>query len=86
MLRYHQRQKNYQEGWIAHKFKERFKVWPNSLKDTAPIIPDDKFYNWIRSRNIARAKAIKKAENTADQLLKRGGELIEQHRLRQDSV
>jgi superfamily II DNA or RNA helicase len=50
-------QKGYQEGYISHKFKEKFGVWPKGFKDTAPIIPDQGFRNWMKHINIKRAKA-----------------------------
>jgi len=50
--------RGYAPGWIAHKFKERFGMWPNhpQVKTAAPREPSLKTKNWIRSRAIAFAK------------------------------
>ena len=77
MFKYYCREKNYSEGWIAHKYKEKFKVWPNGLKDTTPIEPNQEFKNWIRHLNIKYAKS--KNKSMTQKSLNRGGELAEQY-------
>lgn len=57
-------QHGYRPGWAALKYKERFGVWPNDwrVRDLSPandVTPA--VAAWIRSRNIAFAKA-KRAE------------------------
>lgn len=53
--------KGYNPNWCAHKYRERFKVWPNGLKNTAPIEPTQEFKNYITHLNIRYAKSRKKA-------------------------
>jgi superfamily II DNA or RNA helicase len=78
MLRYYARfNKNYSDGWCAHKFKEKFKVWPNAVSDAECIQPDQEFKNWITYQNIKWAKSQAKAK--AQENLDRGGELIERY-------
>lgn len=60
MLKWYCQKKGYKEGWVAWKYKERFKVWPQGMKDTAPIVVDDKFLNWITYQNIKSAKRREK--------------------------
>ena len=50
--------KGYREGWVSHKFKERFGTWPNDqrIKSGPPLSPSLQMRNWIRSRQIAFAK------------------------------
>lgn len=51
-------QKGYQSGWVAHKYMEKFGVWPNDPRlrvDAGPITAD--VANWIRSQQIRYAKA-----------------------------
>ena len=49
---------NYKPGWVAYKFKERFGVFPPwSYRDLSPTIPSNATLSWVRSRNIAYAKA-----------------------------
>jgi DNA repair protein RadD len=62
-LRRFARENDYASGWVANKFREKFGVWPNSpsLKysgesECGPIVR-----SWIRSRNIAFAKATEKS-------------------------
>ena len=62
MLEYLRREKGYQDGWAAHKFRAKFGTWPNSYKDTGPILPDMKFNNWIKYQNIKYWKSKKKTE------------------------
>jgi DNA repair protein RadD len=55
-LRHIAKDRGYKEGWAAHKFKERFGVWPRGLDDIE-IQPTQALMNWVRSRQIAYAKA-----------------------------
>jgi len=47
----------YSNGWAAHKFRERFDVWPNAYKGVQPVQPTAKVLSWIKSRQIAFAKS-----------------------------
>lgn len=47
--------KNWSKGWIAHKYKEKFQVWPKGLND-APLDPSKETRNYITSLNIRNAK------------------------------
>jgi len=55
------REKGYRDGWAAYKFKERFGDWPNKLGvDTRIMVrrpPSLETLNYVRSKNIAYAKA-----------------------------
>ena len=53
-------QRGYQSGWAAHKYREKFSVWPASRWVT-PQTPDDTTLSWVRSRQIAYAKAKARA-------------------------
>lgn len=48
-------QRGYQQGWAAHKYREKFSTWPAS-RWVAPMAPDDATLAWVRSRQIAYAK------------------------------
>jgi len=48
-------ERGYKAGWAAHKYKEKFGHWPPAK--TAPIPPSPEVLSWVRSRNIAWAKA-----------------------------
>ena len=58
-LRYIARERGYSSGWAAHKYRERFGAWPNDrrLRFAEPVQPSLKTKQWIRSRQIAFAKA-----------------------------
>jgi DNA-binding transcriptional regulator YhcF (GntR family) len=47
--------RGYAPGWAAHKFRERFGVWPNDwqVRLATPREPTLKMKNWLRSRAIA---------------------------------
>lgn len=51
--------RNYNRGWAAHKYKEKFGVWPRGLEEKI-LLPELKTLNWIRSRQIAWAKSKKR--------------------------
>ena len=52
-------EKGFKEGWAAHKFKEKFGHWPKT-RNPIPEEPDPAVRSWVRSRQIAYAKAKKK--------------------------
>jgi superfamily II DNA or RNA helicase len=55
-LLYIAERREYKPGWAAHKFRERFGHWPNDmLREARPPATD--ILNWVRSRQIAYAKA-----------------------------
>lgn len=49
------RDRSYAPGWAAHKYREKFKVWPRGLDDI-PARPALEVTNWVKSRQIAWAK------------------------------
>lgn len=65
-LKYYATEKNYSDGWIAHKYRARFSVWPhdNRLKSAPAVPPGEDILNFIRSQNIRYHKS-RKHENIA---------------------
>jgi DNA repair protein RadD len=52
------RERNYSEGWVAHKYREKFGVWPRNLAhEEVPVSLE--VARWVKSRQIAWAKARK---------------------------
>ena len=50
------RDRGYSDGWVSHKYRERFTVWPRGLdKSYAPVSLE--VARWIKSRQIAWAKS-----------------------------
>jgi DNA repair protein RadD len=51
--------RGHQEGWAAHKYREKFGVWPNDprVRCARPTPPSLKTSNWLKSRAIAFHKA-----------------------------
>ena len=61
-LRSVQQTKGYKKGWAAHKYREKFGDFPPwSYNELPPAIPTDAVLRWVRSRNIAFAKATRGA-------------------------
>jgi DNA repair protein RadD len=56
-LKHYAGERGYKAGWVAHKFRERFGCWPNGLEHLPPLEPSRATSNWIRSKQIAYAKA-----------------------------
>ncbi len=50
--------RRYADGWVSHKFKERFGTWPNDprIRSGPSLTPSLQTRNWIMSRQIAFAK------------------------------
>ena len=55
-LLYYARMRGYKDGWVAHKYKEKFSVFPRGLSQQVEQ-PSPQTLSWIRSRAIAWAKS-----------------------------
>jgi DNA repair protein RadD len=53
-------ERGYKAGWISHKFREKFGTWP-ATRSAQPMQPTPEVLSWVRSRNIAFAKAKERA-------------------------
>lgn len=47
--------RGHSSGWVAHRYRERFGVWPRLMRDVLRELTPQ-VLNWIRSRAIAHAK------------------------------
>jgi superfamily II DNA or RNA helicase len=54
------KERGYLPGWAAHKYREKFGEWP-AVKYAMPQPPDDALRSWVRSRQIAYARAMEKS-------------------------
>lgn len=72
MLEWMRREKGYQQGWAAHKFKAKFGSWPNHYRGTAPIEPDQAFKNYMTYQNIKFAKMREKDAKMREGMLNFG--------------
>jgi DNA repair protein RadD len=57
MLAFIARDRGYKSGWTAHKYREKFGSYPPWGAVVEPITPSPEVYSWVRSRQIAFAKA-----------------------------
>jgi DNA repair protein RadD len=48
--------RGYKPGWVAHKYREKFGVWPRA-RSVDPAPPSAATISWVRSRQIAYAKS-----------------------------
>jgi DNA repair protein RadD len=53
-------ERGYRRGWADHKFKEKFGAWP-PRRDVTALEPDAATLRWVKSRQIAYARARQKA-------------------------
>lgn len=61
--------KNYSDGWMGHKYKEKFGVWPQNLHKSAnPVSIETR--NWIKSQQIRYAKSRPKQEKPSPESAK----------------
>jgi DNA repair protein RadD len=56
MLIYIGEERDYKAGWAAHKYKEKFGVFPAWGASPNPMAPTAEVRSWVRSRMIAYAK------------------------------
>jgi DNA repair protein RadD len=49
-------ERGYKPGWVSHKYKEKFGTWP-ARRHATPLPPSPEVRSWVRSRQIAYAKA-----------------------------
>lgn len=53
------RNKGYSPGWVAHKYRAMFDVWPRNMRDV-PAAPTAELLSWLKSQQIAFSKAREK--------------------------
>jgi superfamily II DNA or RNA helicase len=52
-IRYHQLKHNLNDGWSAHKFRDKFGIWPSpSMKAVDPSPPDAEISGWLKHQYI----------------------------------
>lgn len=49
------------KGWAAHRYREKFGVWPNKYDEVDPQPPTEEVRNWVKRCNIAYARRKKAA-------------------------
>ena len=49
-------ERGYQPGWAAHQFRQKYKHWPMT-RYVEPLMPTPEVRSWVRSRQIAWARA-----------------------------
>lgn len=64
MFLHMQREKGRNPGWVAHKFRERFGVWPRGFSDITAE-PTLECRSWVQSRQIAFARSQGKKRQAA---------------------
>ena len=64
MLMHIAEDRGYKPGWAAYKFKEKYGHWPPT-RQVEPIEPTPEVRSWVRSRQIAWAKAQEQARAAA---------------------
>ena len=57
MLAFIARNRGYKPGWTAHKYREKFGSYPPWGTVVEPIAASPEVYSWVKSRQIAFAKA-----------------------------
>lgn len=55
------RNKGYSPGWVAHKYKAMFDVWPRNMRDV-PATPTAELLNWLKSQQIAFSRVREKQQ------------------------
>lgn len=55
------RNKGYSSGWVSHKYRAMFDVWPRNMREV-PATPTAELLSWLKSQQIAFAKAREKQQ------------------------
>lgn len=55
------RHRGYSSGWVSHKYREMFGVWPRGLNQVEAA-PTQELLSWLKSQQIRFAKGREKAE------------------------
>jgi superfamily II DNA or RNA helicase len=53
------RERRYSAGWVSHKYREMFDVWPRGMKDVEAA-PTSELLGWLKSQQIRFAKGREK--------------------------
>lgn len=56
----------HKRGYAAHKYREKFGVWPTGMDDVDAIEPSYETYQFIKSRNIAWARSKQRFQQAAE--------------------
>jgi superfamily II DNA or RNA helicase len=62
MFMYIQRQKGYNPGWVAHKYREKIGCWPRNMGGVDAIKPSTEFNNYMKHLRIKWIKQKQKRE------------------------
>jgi DNA repair protein RadD len=54
------KERGYKPGWVAHKYKEKFRSFPPWGSAPEPLAPTPEVRSWVSSRQIAYAKALER--------------------------
>ena len=65
MLEHHRSRKGYAPGWSAHKYREKFGVWPQGMRNVSPLQPDAGFRNWMTHLSIKWVKSQGSGRNSS---------------------
>ena len=60
MLLWYVRHKGWNEGAAAHRYRDKFGVWPRGMKGMCPIEPDNAFMSYQKHLMIRYAKSKQK--------------------------
>jgi len=55
------RNKGYSSGWVAHKYRAMFDVWPRGMREVTAA-PSAELLSWLKSEQIRFAKAREKQQ------------------------
>ena len=65
MALHYVKSKGWNEGSAAHKYREKFKVWPKGMEGVLAIKPDEAFLSYMKYLTIKWAKSKKREESSS---------------------
>lgn len=55
------RKKDYSSGWVSHKYREMFDVWPRGMREVTAT-PSAELLSWLKSQQIRFAKGQQRVQ------------------------
>lgn len=60
------RENGYKDGWVSHKYREKFGVWPNGMRHVMAEDASFEMERWVKSRAKAWAKSKARMQQAAE--------------------
>lgn len=67
-LNFISRERGYNKGWVSHKYREKFGVWPNAINREGYSVPEDDTYKFLQKMSNKYRYQKRKEQLSKDRL------------------